>query len=38
VTQLPPDRAAHRDWLVSLTGELDRGLVVDLGCGRGEDL
>lgn len=32
------DRAAHRAWLVGLTGELEHGLVVDLGCGRGEDL
>jgi len=36
----PPlaDRAAHRAWLVGLTGKLDRGLVVDVGCGRGDDL
>ncbi len=38
MTQPPSDRAAHRAWLVGLTGALDRGLVVDLGCGRGEDL
>jgi SAM-dependent methyltransferase len=38
VTHLPSDRAAHRAWLVGLTGQLERGLVVDLGCGRGEDL
>jgi trans-aconitate methyltransferase len=35
---LPTDRALHRGWLVSLTEELKQGLVVDLGCGRGEDL
>ena len=34
----PPDRAAHRAWLVGLTGALDSGVVADLGCGRGEDL
>lgn len=34
----PPDRAAHRAWLVSLAAPLERGLVVDLGCGRGEEL
>jgi SAM-dependent methyltransferase len=38
VTAPSTDRAAHRAWLVGLTGELGRGLVVDLGCGRGEDL
>jgi len=38
VTQPGADRAAHRAWLVGLTGQLDQGLVVDLGCGRGEDL
>jgi SAM-dependent methyltransferase len=32
------DRAAQRVWLVALTGELEQGLVVDFGCGRGEDL
>ena len=32
------DRAAHRAWLVGLTGAIDRGVIVDLGCGRGEDL
>lgn len=35
---LPPDRAAHRDWLVSLTALPPGGTAVDLGCGRGEDL
>lgn len=35
---LRADTALHREWLVGLTGELDRGLVVDLGCGKGEDL
>ena len=34
----PPDRAAHRRWLVSLTALPAHGVVVDLGCGRGEDL
>jgi SAM-dependent methyltransferase len=38
VTDFPADRAAHRAWLVGLTGKLDRGLVADLGCGRGDDL
>jgi SAM-dependent methyltransferase len=38
VTQLSSDRSAHRAWLTGLTGELVRGLVVDLGCGRGDDL
>jgi SAM-dependent methyltransferase len=38
VPEAPADRAAHRAWLTGLTGELGRGLVVDLGCGRGEDL
>ncbi|MDF1506381.1 methyltransferase domain-containing protein [Roseisolibacter sp. H3M3-2] len=38
MTPPPSDRDAHRAWLVGLTGEVARGLVVDLGCGRGEDL
>ena len=38
MTPSRPDRAAHRAWLVGLTGVVDGGLVVDLGCGRGEDL
>lgn len=39
MTQPPSsDRTAHRAWLVGLTGEVDRGEVVDLGCGCGEDL
>lgn len=33
-----PDRAAHRAWLVGLAPELSAGAVVDLGCGRGDDL
>ena len=33
-----PDRLAHRAWIVGLTGALERGVIVDLGCGRGEDL
>jgi SAM-dependent methyltransferase len=37
-THGPSDRAAHRAWLVALTEKLEQGLVVDLGCGRGEDL
>jgi SAM-dependent methyltransferase len=32
------DRDEHRAWLVSLTGAPQSGLVVDLGCGRGDDL
>ncbi len=38
MTEPSPDRSAHRAWLVGLTGALDEGVVVDLGCGRGEDL
>lgn len=38
MTQALADRAAHRAWLVGLTGHLDEGVVVDLGCGRGADL
>ena len=39
MTEPPADRAAHRVWLTGApTGELGRGLVVDLGCGRGDDL
>lgn len=38
MTQPSSDRAAHRDWLVGLTGALAEGVVVDLGCGRGDDL
>jgi SAM-dependent methyltransferase len=34
----PADRVAHRAWLVGLTGTLERGLVADVGCGRGDDL
>ena len=34
----PPDRAAHRAWLASLTVVPDGGQVADLGCGRGEEL
>jgi SAM-dependent methyltransferase len=42
-TDLPPDRRAHREWLVSLAGALPDGrwagrAIVDLGCGRGDDL
>lgn len=37
-SEIPPDRAAHRAWLVSLTGLPADGVAVDLGCGRGEDL
>ena len=36
--ELHSDRTAHRAWLVGLTGNVEQGLVVDLGCGRGEDL
>ena len=35
---LSSDRAAHRAWLVDLTGELRTGIIADIGCGRGEDL
>ena len=38
MTQPLSDRATQRAWLVGLTGELAHGVVVDLGCGRGEDL
>lgn len=38
MTHVPADRAVHRAWLVGLTGQLEQGLVVDLGCGRGDDL
>lgn len=34
----PADVLAHRKWLTSLVDLPVRGLVVDLGCGRGEDL
>lgn len=36
--RLPPDRAAHHAWVVSLTRLPDGGIAADLGCGRGEDL
>ena len=36
--QAQSDLDAHRAWLVALTGALDEGLVVDFGCGHGEDL
>lgn len=35
---LAPDRAAHRDWLVSFAALADGAAAADLGCGRGEDL
>ena len=38
MSEPPPDRAAHRAWLVSLTRLPDGGAAVDLGCGRGDDL
>ena len=38
MADLPSDRLAHRSWLVELTGCLESGVVVDLGCGYGEDL
>jgi len=38
VSTLPADRAAHRAWLVALTDVAAGGTIVDLGCGRGEDL
>ena len=38
MTTIPADRAAHRAWLVALTDVPAGGTVVDLGCGRGEDL
>src|SRR5688572_10664970 len=38
MAQPPSDRGAHRTWLVELTGKLDVGVIIDLGCGRGEDL
>jgi SAM-dependent methyltransferase len=36
--QSPTDRADHREWLVGLTEPVEHGLIVDLGCGRGDDL
>jgi SAM-dependent methyltransferase len=37
--QLPDDVRQHRDWLLSLVTVPDgEALVVDLGCGRGDDL
>jgi SAM-dependent methyltransferase len=38
VPPVSPDRAAHRTWLAALTEVPDGGTIVDLGCGRGEDL
>ena len=38
MSTVPPDRAAHRAWLVALTDVPPGGTAVDLGCGRGEDL
>jgi SAM-dependent methyltransferase len=38
VSELPPDRAAHRAWLTSLAALPPGGAAADLGCGRGEDL
>ena len=32
------DRAAHREWLISLTEMPQGGFAVDLGCGRGGDI
>lgn len=37
-TELPEDRRAHREWLLALAAVPAAGLVVDVGCGRGEDL
>jgi SAM-dependent methyltransferase len=35
---VPPDRLAHREWLLSHATLREGGVGVDLGCGRGEDL
>lgn len=35
---LPADRRAHREWLVSLAALPAGGTAADLGCGRGDDL
>jgi SAM-dependent methyltransferase len=37
MSQLPPDVADHRAWLISLTHLPPGGAALDLGCGRGED-
>ena len=38
MNDLPSDRGAHREWLLSLLRVPPAAVVVDLGCGRGEDL
>jgi SAM-dependent methyltransferase len=38
VPALSPDIAAHRGWLLSFVEPPPGGIVLDLGCGRGEDL
>lgn len=38
MTGLPPDRQAHRNWLLSFLVLPAQGQVLDVGCGRGEDL
>lgn len=35
---LPEDRRQHREWLLALADLPERGVVIDLGCGKGEDL
>ncbi len=36
-SDLPDDRRQHREWLLALAGA-PTGVVVDLGCGKGDDL
>jgi SAM-dependent methyltransferase len=38
MSELPDDMIAHRDWLQSFMPVCDGGLIVDLGCGAGQDL
>ena len=38
IADFPPDRMAHREWLLSHAELHDGGVGADLGCGRGEDL
>ena len=36
--ELPADVAAHREWLLSFLPVRPNALIVDLGCGAGDDL
>ena len=38
MTGLPLDRRAHREWLLSFLELPAQATVLDVGCGRGEDL